>query len=145
MAQGRVALQELRQATPSCSGSVGVCGALRRSGWLTSSNGVFTALHGQAAAKRVHQASWPDVHLIDQVADFSHATLPQIVEKAPPVRIRIVGASLPSNLLTAYREIPKLVRLLQQLVPDAQVTFVAECASNIDVEIRDGISRVLNI
>ena len=47
--------------------------------------GVFPALHvaveGEAAAKRVLQASWPDVHVVDHVVDLSHATLPRIVEK----------------------------------------------------------------
>ena len=92
---------------------------------------------------RVLQAAWPDVQLVDRVTDLSNATLPQIVEKGPHVRIWIVGASSPSNLLTAHQEIPRLVSLLKVL--DAQVAFVAECASNIDVEIRDSVSRALNV
>ena len=111
--------------------------------------GVFPALRvgveGEAAAQRVHQASWPDVHVVDHVADLSHATLPQIVEKGPLFRIWIVAASIPSNFLAAYQEIPKLVSLLRQLVLDAQVAFVAECASNIDVDTRENISRDLNV
>ena len=71
--------------------------------------------------------------------------LPQIVEKTPHVRTWAVGASMPSHMLAAYSEIPRLVSSLQKLVPDAQVTFTAECVSNIDVDIRDGISRALNV
>ena len=55
------------------------------------------------------------------------------------------GASLPSNLLTAHQEIPRLVSLLRQLVLDAQVAFIAEGAKNIVVEIWDEISRALNV
>ena len=47
--------------------------------------------------------------------------------------------------MAASSEIPRLVSSLQKLVPDAQVAFVAECVSNIDVDIRDTISRALNV
>ena len=106
---------------------------------------LHVAVEGEAAVQHVLQAAWPDVQLVDRVADLSNATLPQIVEKGPHVRIWIVGASLPSNLLTAHQEISRLVSLLKPSVPGAQVAFVAECASNIDVDIRDGISRALNV
>ena len=54
------------------------------------------------------------------------------------------GASIPSHL-AAYSEIPRLVSSLQKQVPDAQVAFMTECVSNIDVDIRDCISRALNV
>ena len=106
---------------------------------------LHVAVEGEAAAQRVFQAAWLDVQLVDRVADLSNATLPQIVEKGPHVRIWTVEASLPSDLLAAHQEIPRLVSFLKQLVPGAQVAFEAECASNIDVEIRDSISRALNV
>ena len=141
-AEGRVALQELRQATPSCSGSVGLLELFTGVGGLRRA---MERLWRMAAGKGVFEVSWPDVHLVDQVADRSHATLTRIVDKAPHVRIWIAGTSIPSDLLTAYREIQRLVSSLQQLVPDAQVAFLAECASNTDVDIRDSISRALNV
>ena len=55
------------------------------------------------------------------------------------------GASMPSHLLAAYSEIPRLVSSLQKLVFDAQVAFIAECVSNIEVDIRDSISRALTV
>ena len=130
-AQGRVALQEHQQATPSCSGLAGSVelfageGGLRRAMERCGVPALHVAVEGEAAAQRVLQTGWPDVHLVDRVADLSNATLPQIVEKGPHVRIWIVGASFPSNLLTAHKEIPRLVRLLRQLVPEAQVAFAA--------------------
>ena len=109
---------------------------------------MFTARH-VAVEGETTEASWPDVHLVDQVADqvadLSHAALPQIVEKAPHVRIWIVVTSLPSKFLTAFREIPRLVSLPQQFVPDAQVAFLAESASRIDVHLRHSISRALHV
>ena len=68
-AQGRVALQELQQATPICSGPVGLLelfagvGGLRRA---MEHCRVVPALHvaaeEEAAAQRVLQSAWPDVH-----------------------------------------------------------------------------------
>ena len=86
-AQGRVALQELQQATSSCRGLVGLVelfagvSGMRRA---MEHCGVVPALHvsveGEAAAQRVLQAAWPEVHLVDRVADFSNATLPQVFD-----------------------------------------------------------------
>ena len=123
------------------AGVGGLCRAVERCGVVLA---LHVAVEGEAAAQRVLQSAWPDVHLVDRVADLPNATLPQIVEKGPHVRTWIVEASLPSNLLTAQKEIPRLVSLLRQLVPDAHVASVAECASSIDVELRDRISRALN-
>ena len=85
-AQGPVALQELQQGTPRCSGSVGLVelfaglGGLRRA---MEQCGVFVATHiameKDAPGQRVLQAAWPDVQLIDRVADLSNNTLPQII------------------------------------------------------------------
>ena len=150
-AQGRVALQELRQATPSCSGSVEWSSSQEwmphvKQWSIVACSRRFMSQWRERPQPSVSSRPIPVEHLVDQVADFSHATLPQIVEKnAPHVRIWIVEASLPSNLLTAYREISRLVSLLQQLVPDAQVACVAECALNIGVGIWDRISRALNV
>ena len=123
-AQGRVALQDLPQTTPSCSGSVGLVELFAGMGGLLRAMehcGVFPALHvaveEEAATQRVLQASWSDVQLVHvRVADLSNDTLPEIVGKRPHVRIWIVGASLPPNLLAAHQEIPRLVSLLKQLV-----------------------------
>ena len=91
-----------------------VCGRSARQGPCSSLEWGVAALSRRFTSQwkerpqRVLQASWPDVHLVDRVADLSNATLPQIVEKGPHVRMWIVGASLPSNLLTAHQEIPRL-------------------------------------
>ena len=66
-AQGQVALQELQQATPKSSGSVGLVEGLRRA---VEHCDVFVAIHiaveQHAPAQRVLQAASPDVQLIDR-------------------------------------------------------------------------------
>ena len=90
-AQGRVALQELQKAIPSCSGSVGLVelfagvGGLRRALEHCDVFPRFMSQEEEAAAQRVLQASWPDVHVVDHVAHRSHATL------RPHIRMWIVG------------------------------------------------------
>ena len=133
--QGQVALQELRQASPGSSESVGLIeifaglGGLRRA---VEHCDVFVAIHiaveQDAPAQRVLQAAWPDVQLIDRVANLSNN-----------VRTWVVGTSMPSHLSAACPEIPRLVSLQQQLL-DGQVAFIPECVSNIDVDIRDRAS-----
>ena len=49
------------------------------------------------------------------------------------------------SIWATYQEIPRLVSLLQQLVLNVQVAVIAEWVLNIDEDIRDGISRALNV
>ena len=80
-------------------------GGLRRAMERCGVFAAHVAVEGEAAAQRVLMAAWPDVHVVDHVADLSIDTLPQIVEKGPHVRTWIVGASLSSNLVAAHQEL----------------------------------------
>ena len=81
--------------------------------------------------------------IVSRTSQITHSR--KSLKKTPHVRTWVVGARKPSHKLAVCSEIPRLVSSLQKLVLDAQVAFIAECVSNIDVDIRDSISRALNV